>query len=100
MADTPDFEDSNSLNLVREALERTGMPKDATREILTSLWGRDEMPEITDDGQYRNYVKCHKVLEDVFCKSDMSISEWAGTPQGVVCLTIGARILKWEKKTG
>jgi hypothetical protein len=89
---TPGF-----IEKLKQVLETSGVPRVDVSYVVASCWTQDQVPEIQNEAQYRQYFRRWHAL---------NAATNAGKPpnltrsrEGIYLDCLGARLIDWEEKT-
>ena len=89
---TPGF-----IEKLKQALETSGVPQADVSYVVASCWTQDQVPEIQNEAQYRQYSRRWHTLNAATNASEAP--NFTRSRQGIYRDCLGARLIEWEEKT-
>jgi hypothetical protein len=88
---TPDF-----IEKLKQVLQTSGVPQADVSYVVASCWTQDQVPEIQNEDQYQEHLRCWHALN---AAADASAPpNFTRTREGMYLDSLGARLIDWEEK--
>jgi len=84
------------IEKLRQVLETNGLPQAEVSYVVASYWTQDQVPEIENETQYRQYLRRWHALNAAADASELS--NFARSKEGMYLDCLGARLIDWEEK--
>jgi hypothetical protein len=84
------------IEKLKQVLETSGVPQAEVSYVVASCWTQDEVPEIQNDAQYRQYSRRWHALNAATNASGPPNFTQSRESMYLDCL--GARLIDWEEK--
>ncbi len=88
---TPDF-----IERLKQVLETSGVPQADVSYVVASCWTQDQVPEIQNEAQYRQYFRRWHALNAATNASEPP--NFTRSREGMYLDCLAARLIDWEEK--
>ena len=89
---TPGF-----IEKLKQMLETNGVSQADVSYVVASCWTQDQVPEIQNEAQYRQYIRRWRALNAITSANEPP--NFTRSIQGMYLDCLGARLIDWEEKT-
>ena len=84
------------IEKLKQVLETSGVPQADVSYVVASCWTHDQVPEIQNEAQYRQYFRRWHALNAATNASEPP--NFTRSREGVYLDCLGARLIDWEEK--
>jgi hypothetical protein len=84
------------IKRLKQVLETSGVPQADVSYVVASCWTQDQVPEIQNDDQYRQYLRRWHALNAAAKASQPS--NFTRSREGMYLDSLGARLIDWEER--
>jgi hypothetical protein len=85
------------IEKLKQVLETNGVPQADVLYVVASCWTQDQVPEIQNEAQYRQYFRRWHALNAATNAS--APPNFTRSREGMYLDCLGARLIDWEEKT-
>jgi hypothetical protein len=87
---TPGF-----IEKLKHVLQTSGVPQADVSYVVASCWTQDQVPEIQNEDQYQEYLRCWHALNEAADVSEPP--NFTRSREGMYLDSLGARLIDWEE---
>jgi len=84
------------IEKLKQVLETNGVPQADVLYVVASCWTQDQVPEIQNEDQYQEYLRCWHALNIAAGASELP--NFTRSREGIYLDSLGARLIDWEEK--
>jgi hypothetical protein len=84
------------IEKLKQVLETSGVPQEDVSYVVASCWTQDEVPEIQNEAQYREYFQRWHALSAATIASEPR--KFTRSRQGMYLDCLAARLIDWEER--
>ena len=84
------------IEKLKHVLQTSGVPQADVSYVVASWWTQDQVPEIQNEDQYQEYLRCWHALNEAADVSEPS--NFTRSRKGMYLDSLGARLIDWEEK--